>query len=65
MTSEITLEEVALRAHQAEIICSMMEVYPNQLVDSEITAMATLLRRLTGDVTAYLIEAMATKDGNQ
>lgn len=65
MASEITLEEVALRAHQAEIICSMMEVHPNQLVDSEIIAMATLLRRLTGDVTAYLIDAMSTKDRNQ
>lgn len=65
MASEITLEEVVLRYHQAEIICSMMGVYPNQLDDSEITAMATLIRRLTGDVTAYLIEAMATKDGKQ
>lgn len=65
MASETTLEETALRAHQAEIICSMMETYPNTLVDSEIIAIATLLRRLTGDVTAYLIEAMATKDGNQ
>lgn len=65
MASEITLEEVALRAHQAEIICSMMEVHQNQLVDSGIIAMATLLRRLTGDVTAYLIGAMSTKDRNQ
>lgn len=60
--ADITLEEATERAHQAEIICRMMESYPHRLVDTEIIAISTLLRRLTGDVTAWLIEELATKE---
>lgn len=59
MAHEITLVQVAERAHQAEIICRMMESYPDTLVDSEIIAVASLLRKLTGDVCAWLIEEQA------
>ena len=60
--AEMTLEEATERAHQAEIICRMIESYPDKLVDTEIIAIATLLRRRTGDVTAWLIEEQATKE---
>lgn len=59
MAHEITLQQVAERAHQAEIICRMMESYPDALVDSKIIAVASLLRKLTGDVCAWLIEEQA------
>ncbi len=63
MSSEHTLEKAALQAHQAEIVSRMLESYPHQMVDSEIEAIASLLARLTGYVSAYLIEELATKEG--
>ncbi len=56
MIQEITLEQAAERAHQAEIISRMMESFPHSMADSEVTAIASLLARLTGDVAAWLIE---------
>jgi len=61
MEHEITLEQATERAHQAEVICRMMELYPNKMDDSEIQAIASLLARLTGDVCAWLIEEQALK----
>ncbi|EKZ6833431.1 TPA: hypothetical protein ACPY23_002432 [Klebsiella oxytoca] len=63
MSHEITLEQAAERAHQTEIICRLVEDHPHRLVDSEISAIATLLRRLSGDVTAWLIEELAEREG--
>lgn len=63
MTREITLEQAAERAHQTEIICRLMEDYPGCLADSEVSAIATLLKRLSGDVTAWLIEELAEREG--
>lgn len=61
MAHEISLEEVTERAHQVEIICRMMESYPDRMADSEIVALATLLRRLSGSVVSFLIEEQAVK----
>ena len=52
MAHEISLEQAAEKAHQAEIICRMMEVYPNKMDCTEIEALSSLLRTLTGDVCA-------------
>lgn len=62
MSSEYSLEKAALQAHQAEIVSKMLEDYPHQMADSEIEAIASLLTRLTGYVTAYLIEELAMKE---
>ncbi|EEY5312115.1 TPA: hypothetical protein ACWK7L_003961 [Escherichia coli] len=53
---EITLHEAAERAHQTEIICRLLEVYPNKITDADISALASLLARLSGSVTSFLIE---------
>ncbi|HBR4754314.1 TPA: hypothetical protein L9W62_000064 [Klebsiella pneumoniae] len=63
MSHEITLEQAAERAHQTEIICRLVKDHPHRLVDSEISALAALLRRLSGDVTAWLIEELAEREG--
>lgn len=65
MAHEISLQRVQEKAHQAEIICRMMECYPNRMTDSEITAIASLLRRLTCDVAAWLIEEQAAMENQQ
>ncbi|MES3566728.1 hypothetical protein QDQ61_13125 [Citrobacter freundii] len=62
MSREITLEQAAERAHQTEIICRLIEDYPHRMADSEVSAIATLLKRLSGDVTAWLIEEMADRE---
>ncbi|WP_260862765.1 hypothetical protein [Citrobacter sp. Marseille-Q6884] len=63
MSREITLQQAVERAHQTEIICRLIEDYPHRLVDSEVSAMATLLKRLSGDVVAWLIEEQAQREG--
>ncbi|HBV9683085.1 TPA: hypothetical protein MEA26_004502 [Klebsiella aerogenes] len=63
MSHEQSLESVMDKAHQAEIISKMLEVYPNKITDSEITAIASLLTNLTGDVAAWLIEELSLREG--
>lgn len=63
MKREISLAKAAERAHQAEVICRLIEQYPDRLVDSEVSAMAALLKRLTGDVSVWLIEEQAEQEG--
>lgn len=65
MSRDITLEQAAERAHQAEIICRLVEDFPHRLVDSEVSALATLLKRLNGDVAAWLIEELAEREGGK
>lgn len=59
MARDITLEQAAERASQAEVILMMLECYPHQLEDSELSAIISLLKRLTGNVAAWLIEEQA------
>ncbi|MFP7327439.1 hypothetical protein [Serratia marcescens] len=67
MSQEITLEqaiEQAIeRARQANVVCLLMESYPDQLESDEITVLATLLARLTGNVAAWLMEEQAQRKG--
>ncbi|HID4130311.1 TPA: hypothetical protein ACXE8V_000596 [Pluralibacter gergoviae] len=62
MSREITLEQAVERAHQIEIITRMVEDYPHRFADSEVSAIATLLKRLSGDVAAWLIEELAERE---
>ncbi|EEV1123662.1 hypothetical protein OQA07_002242 [Escherichia coli O4] len=52
---EITLAEAAERAQQTEIICRLLEVYPDKITDADISALASLLARLSGGVSAWLL----------
>ncbi|END1364419.1 hypothetical protein ABLL29_004566 [Salmonella enterica subsp. enterica] len=62
MSRELTLEQVAERAHQTEIIARLVEDFPHRLADSEVSAIATLLKRLSGDVASWLIEELAERE---
>ncbi|MFU2318006.1 hypothetical protein [Rahnella sp. PCH160] len=59
MSRDITLEQAAERASQAEVILMILECYPHKLEDSELLAIVSLLKRLTGNVAAWLIEEQA------
>ncbi|EHS3156713.1 hypothetical protein E7703_00595 [Citrobacter portucalensis] len=65
MSRKITLEQAAERAQQTEIIARLVEDFPHRLADSEVSAIATLLKRLSGDVTAWLIEELAEREGKR
>ncbi|MBT1896911.1 hypothetical protein K1J48_02025 [Enterobacter hormaechei] len=65
MSRELTLEQAAERARQTEIIARLVEDFPHRLADSEVSAIATLLKRLSGDVTAWLIEELAEREGKR
>lgn len=54
-------DEIIEQAHQAEIISLLMESYPHRMADSEISAIASLLSKLTGNVTAWLINEQSNK----
>lgn len=62
MSHEITISQAAENAQQAEIICLMLESYPDQMDYSELIAIASLLKRLTGNVSAWLIEELALRE---
>ncbi|MBB7083830.1 hypothetical protein HEN55_023805 [Escherichia coli] len=53
---EFTLNEITERAHQVEIICRLLEVYPDKLTDADISALAGLLAKLSGSVALWLID---------
>lgn len=62
MHREVTLEQAAERAQQAEFICRMMEDHPHRMEDCDITAMAALLSSLVGNVAAWLSEEQAQRE---
>ncbi|CAI1855161.1 hypothetical protein [Serratia plymuthica] len=60
--ADITLEQATERARQAEVICRILEHYPNSMDAYEIGAIASLLSKLTGNVAAWLVEESALKE---
>lgn len=56
MAHEITLEQATERAHQAEIVCRLLGAHPDALSYGEVIAIASLLARLTGNVTTWMME---------
>lgn len=56
MRSAITIQQAAESAQQAEIICRLLEDSPHSLEDCDMSAIATLLKRLSGDVAVWLLE---------
>ncbi|EJF8195144.1 hypothetical protein OMX41_003025 [Shigella flexneri] len=63
MSKEITLQQAAERAHQTEIICRLLEAYPNKLNDADISALASLLARLSESVALWLIDERVERYG--
>lgn len=64
MSREITLEQAAEKAMQAETVQALMESDPHQLEDSEVSALATLLRSLVGTACIWMNEEQ-TQRGNK
>ncbi|QHP75908.1 hypothetical protein EKQ45_08050 [Proteus vulgaris] len=65
MSSNITLQQAAEQAHQLEIISLMIESYPNKFTDGDFIALASLMAKLSGNVTAFLIEKSAMPEATK
>ena len=51
-------KQSAENVFQAELICSLLEDHPHQLADSELSAIASLIKKLTGDAYVYMNEVI-------
>lgn len=47
-------KDAAGKVFQAELVCALVEHSPLELQDSEISAIASLLKRLTGEVAVFM-----------
>ncbi|HFQ7289827.1 TPA: hypothetical protein ACJHGT_004360 [Yersinia enterocolitica] len=64
MAHEITLEKAAEMARQAELVCLLLESHPHELQDSDVVDIASLVAKLAGHVTGWLIEEQAQRVAN-
>lgn len=64
MNTNITISQAAEKAHQVELISLLIELYPNQLRDSEISALSSLMAKLSGDVCVFLQKEIEAQEGN-
>jgi hypothetical protein len=62
MAHEITLQQAAQKAEQAETVLQLLKFYPNSLTESEIEALAFLLSSLVGNASAWLAEEQARQE---
>lgn len=64
MSADITIHQAAEKAHQVELINLLIESHPHQLQDSEISALSSLMAKLSGDVCVFLQEEIAAQEDN-
>lgn len=62
MAHEITLTQATEKACQAETVLQMLESYPDDLTETQLSDVITLVRRLTGEIHSWLIEEQAEKE---
>ncbi|WP_256681789.1 hypothetical protein [Klebsiella grimontii] len=58
-------KEAAEKTFQAELICSLLEYYPRQLADSELSSIASLIKRLAGDAYVYMNEVIYQQERDE
>ncbi|EAQ6167902.1 hypothetical protein ZO48_004437 [Salmonella enterica subsp. houtenae] len=59
--ADISLEQATEKACQVESLLRMIESYPDTLSETELSAVITLIRRLSGVVHAWFIEEQADR----
>ncbi|EAX4622273.1 hypothetical protein GQT51_000053 [Salmonella enterica] len=59
--ADISLEQATEKACQVENLLRMLESYPDTLSETELSSVITLIRRLSGEVHAWLIEEQADR----
>ncbi|EAA3659040.1 hypothetical protein QDX91_003582 [Salmonella enterica] len=61
--ADISLEQATEKACLVESLLRMIENYPDTLSETELSAVITLIRRLSGEVHAWFIEEQADRGG--
>lgn len=59
--ADISLEQATEKACQVESLLRMFESYPDTLSETELSSVITLIRRLSGEVHAWLIEEQSDR----
>ncbi|EJX0850500.1 hypothetical protein ODD70_004874 [Salmonella enterica] len=59
--ADISLEQATEKACLVESLLRMIESYPDTLSETELSAVITLIRRLSGEVQAWFIEKQADR----
>ncbi|EJJ3986209.1 hypothetical protein NI343_001949 [Salmonella enterica] len=59
--TDISLEQATEKACLVESLLRMIESYPDTLSETELSAVITLIRRLSGEVQAWFIEKQADR----
>lgn len=62
MSHEITINQAAEKARQAEVVLALIESHPHSFDDYEIENLATLLRSLAGNVCGWLTEEIVLRE---
>ncbi|MDE9538917.1 hypothetical protein [Xenorhabdus bovienii] len=62
MSKPITIHQAVEKAQQLEFINQLIESYPHQIEDSEISVISSLMAKLSGDIAVFLIEVIAGEE---
>lgn len=65
MSADITIHQAAEKAHQVELINLLIESYPHKIEDNQITALSSLMAKLSSDVYVFLIEEIAAQEATK
>lgn len=55
-------KDAAEKVFQAELVCALVEDCPNELQDSEVAAIASLLKKLTGEVAVFMNDEISKQE---
>ncbi|EMX9222913.1 hypothetical protein QD840_001970 [Citrobacter koseri] len=67
-TTDLALEQltkIADKAFQAETVCSLIEDHPHELTESQVIALASLIKTLAGDVRINMSEIIHQREDEQ
>ncbi|EAY2467225.1 hypothetical protein RO060_003432 [Salmonella enterica] len=59
--ADISLEQATEKTYQVESLLRMIESYTDTLSETELSAVITLIRRLSGEVHAWFLEEQADR----
>ncbi|MEY0255097.1 hypothetical protein AB7X32_15115 [Morganella morganii] len=65
MSANITIHQAANKAQQIEMINLLIESYPHKIESNQITALSSLMAKLSSDVYVFLIEEIAAQEATK
>ncbi|WP_341263482.1 hypothetical protein [Morganella morganii] len=63
MNRSISRQQAADKAQQIEMINLLIESYPHKIESNQITALSSLMAKLSGGVSGFLSEKSAAREG--